>query len=123
MRTLSPTLLLFVVFLSVLAGITGCKKFLTQKPQTQITASGFWKNNDDIIAGIAAMYNGVQQQCSYNYFAYGDGRTDNFWISQYGNLAFSINGLSNASNGTDWSPIYTTIERANDLLLHVPLIA
>jgi len=100
----------------------GCQKFLTKQPLQQITASSFWKTNDDITAGIAAMYNGVQQQCSYNYFAYGDGRTDNFWISQYGNIAYSINGLSNATNGTDWTPIYTTIERANDLLLHVPII-
>jgi hypothetical protein len=109
--------------LLVLATGTGCEKFLTKQPQQQITTSSFWKTNDDILAGIAAMYNGVQQQCSYNYFAYGDGRTDNFWISQYGNIAYSINGLSNATNGTDWSPIYTTIERANDLLMHVPVIA
>src|SRR5579872_956626 len=107
--------IIYIILLLVLAGGTGCEKFLTKQPQQQITTSSFWKTNDDILAGIAAMYNGVQQQCSYNYFAYGDGRTDNFWISQYGNLAFSINGLSNASNGTDWSPIYTTIERANDL--------
>jgi hypothetical protein len=112
----------FVMLLAMTA-VTGCKKFLTEKPQQQITAGSFWKTNDDIVAGIAALYNGVQQQCSYNYFAYGDGRTDNFWVSQYGNLAYSINGLSNATNGTDWAPIYTTIERANDLLMHVPIIA
>ena len=114
---------LFIAALLAVAALTGCKKFLTEKPEQQITANSFWKNNDDIVAGIAALYNGVQQQCSYNYFAYGDGRTDNFWVSQYGNLAYSINGLSNATNGTDWAPIYTTIERANDLLLHVPIIA
>jgi hypothetical protein len=112
----------YIYLLLVLALGTGCGKFLTKQPQQQITTSSFWKTNDDILGGIAAMYNGVQQQCSYNYFAYGDGRTDNFWISQYGNIAFSINGLSNATNGTDWSPIYTTIERANDLLMHVPVI-
>ena len=112
----------FLAILLTAAGMTGCQKFLTEKPQSQITASSFWKTNDDITAGLAAMYNGVQQQCSYNYFAYGDGRTDNFWVSQYGNLAYSINGLSNATTGTDWSLIYTTIERANDLLLHVPII-
>jgi hypothetical protein len=102
----------------------GCKKFLTQQPKTQITSSSFWKNQSDIDEGIAAMYNGLQQQYSYNFIAWGDGRSDNLTAStQYGNIAYTFNGISASTNGTDWSTIYTTLERTNDLLKHVPLIA
>jgi hypothetical protein len=117
-------LIFYMVACLSAAALTGCSKFLTQQPKTQITASSYWKSQSDIDEGVAAMYNGLQQQCSYNFIAWGDGRSDNLTAStQYGNIAYSYNGLSATINGTDWATIYTTLERTNDLLMHVPVIA
>ncbi|HMI62909.1 MAG TPA: RagB/SusD family nutrient uptake outer membrane protein, partial [Puia sp.] len=117
-------MIFYIVACLSAAAFTGCSKFLTQQPKTQITAGSYWKSQSDIDEGVAAMYNGLQQQSSYNFIAWGDGRSDNLTAStQYGNIAYSYNGLSATVNGTDWATIYTTLERTNDLLTHVPIIA
>src|SRR5882724_11427068 len=102
---------------------TGCKKFLDEKPQTEINASQFWQSEDDIKSGIAAMYSGVQTINSANYLLWGDARSDNFYNNgTYGDIAYFTNRLSSTINGSDWSAVYTTINRANQLIKHAPLI-
>jgi hypothetical protein len=109
--------------LALLFAGTECKKFLDEKPQTEITANLFWQSEDDIKSGIAAMYSGVQTINSTNYLLWGDARSDNFYNNgTYGDISYFTNGLSSTINGSDWSPVYTTIDRVNDLLKHVPLI-
>lgn len=112
----------FISFV-IIIGFAGCTKFLDEKPQTEITASSFWKSEDDIKNGIAAMYSGVQGMLSTNFLLWGDGRSDNFYNNgTYGDIAYFTNGLSSTINGSDWTTVYVAINRANDLLKHIPLI-
>jgi hypothetical protein len=69
------------------------------------------------------MYSGMQDVCTTGYFYYGDSRSDNFYDNpKYGNVSYYTNGLTSSINGSDWSPLYTVIERANDLLKHIPQV-
>lgn len=112
------------IYLFILASaiaMSGCSKFLDKKPQTQIRTSAFWKTEDDIKAAIAGMYSGMQDVCTTNFLYWGDSRSDNFFDNpKYGNVSYYTNGLTSSINGSDWSPLYTVIGRANDLLKHIP---
>jgi hypothetical protein len=113
-----------IVFLFILTIVvtSGCKKFLDEKPQTEIGADQFWKSEDDIKAGLAAMYDGVQSMFDNDFTLWGDSRTDEVEVNQYGDDAYSVNGLSAATRGSDWSNIYKTISRANLAIKNIPII-
>ena len=50
--------LLFFTSLLIIAGVFGCnKKPLDQKPTGEYTNGNFWRNQDDVIAGITGIYN------------------------------------------------------------------
>jgi len=102
--------------------LCGCKKFLDEKPQTEIAADQFWKSEDDIQTGLAAMYDGVQNMFDNNYVLWGDARTDEVDVNQYGDDAYVVNGLSATTTGSDWTDIYKTINRANLAIKNIPII-
>jgi starch-binding outer membrane protein, SusD/RagB family len=113
---------IIVSFLILTTIIPGCKKFLDEKPQTEIGDNEFWKSEDDIKAGLAAMYDGVQSMFDNDYTLWGDSRTDEVEVNQYGDDAYSVNGLSAATRGSDWTNIYKTIARANLAIKNIPII-
>ncbi len=113
----------YILILTSAIAFSGCSKFLDKKPQTEIRTSAFWQTEDDIKAAIAGMYSGMQDVCSTNFLFWGDSRSDNFVDNpKYGNVVYCTNGLTSAINGSDWSPLYTVIGRANDLLKHIPQV-
>ncbi|WP_161596812.1 RagB/SusD family nutrient uptake outer membrane protein [Chitinophaga vietnamensis] len=114
-----------IIFLAgILAAVMmgSCNKFLDEKPQTQLTPDQFWKTEDDVIHALAGVYDGVQSSLNTNYIFWGDARTDNLDVSQYGNKQFAYNGLSATIAGSDWAPLYSTIGRANMLLKYAPTV-
>ena len=100
--------------------LSGCAKFLDEKPQTEIGASVFWKSEDDIKSGLAAMYDGVQSIFDNDFTLYGDARTDEVRVGQYGNISYMLNGLTAGITGSDWSHFYITIARANLGIKYIP---
>lgn len=100
----------------------GCKKFLDEDPQIEIDANQFWRNEDDIKTGLAAMYDGLQVSFDNNYTIWGDARTDEVETTIYGDDAYVVNGLSATTTGSDWSSFYKTINRANLVIHNVPII-
>src|SRR4051812_37889807 len=99
---------LIIIVLIAGAVLPGCKKFLNEKPQTDISAEQFWKSEDDIKSGIAAMYDGLQDCFDNNYTIWGDTRTDEVFKTIYGSDDYIMNALSATTTGTDWSDFYTT---------------
>jgi hypothetical protein len=114
-------IILFSLAISAVA-FTGCKKFLDEKPQTEIASTEFWKSEDDIKTGLAAMYDGLQATFDNNYTLYGDVRTDEVDVNQYGDDAFVVNALSATTGAADWTNFYTTIARANLGLKYIPIV-
>lgn len=103
-------------------GLLGCKKFLDEKPQTQLDQSQFWKNEDDIKLGLTGMYDGLQLAFDNNYTIWGDSRADEVETTIYGDDAYVVNGISAATTGADWTPFYKTIMRANLAIKNIPII-
>ena len=101
---------------------TGCKKFLDEKPQTEIASTEFWKSEDDIKTGLAAMYDGVQSIFDNNYTLYGDARTDEVDVNGYGDIAWEMNGITAATGAADWTNFYKTILRANLGIKYIPIV-
>ena len=101
---------------------SGCKKFLEQNPKTEIGSTVFWKTEDDIKGGIAAMYDGIQAIFDNDYTLYGDARTDEIRVGQYGNISYAMNGLSAGITGSDWTNFYITIARANLGIKYIPIV-
>lgn len=113
---------IFLILFVAVGLLSGCKKFLNEQPQTEIGESEFWKSEDDIKTGLAAMYDGVQSIFDNNYTLWGDARTDEMDVNQYGDDAYAVNALSAGTTGTDWSNFYRTIQRANLGLKYIPII-
>ena len=72
------------IFSMIIIG-AGCKKFLEQKPLTDVPTDEFFKSLKDINAAMAGVYASFQQDMtgtgdnfSGNYFSWGDMRSDNF---------------------------------------------
>jgi starch-binding outer membrane protein, SusD/RagB family len=113
---------LYILLFATISFLAGCKKFLNEQPQTEIGESEFWKSEDDIKTGLAAMYDGVQAIFDNNYTLWGDARTDEVDVNQYGDDAYVVNALSAGTTGSDWSAFYRAIQRANLGLKYIPII-
>lgn len=114
--------ILIAIVLPLVLIVTSCKKFLNEQPQTEIGAGDFWKSEDDIKSGLAAMYDGLQSCFDNDYTLWGDSRSDEVWRTQYGVDDHVLNALSATSSGTNWSHFYTTINRANLAIKNIPII-
>ncbi len=106
----------------------GCKKFLTEKPQSFLTPDNFYKSAADATAALNGVFSGMQAQAYY-------GRT--VWIisENSADLLYTAPGntdrmslyLNNytATNGEIsnwWINSYKMIKAANDVIAHVPAI-
>lgn len=103
-------------------GMAGCKKFLTQAPKSELASGNFWKSQDDINAAMAGIYSGVQSFIGDNMVQWGDVRSDAMMTTGYGPSDYMYNGLTSSSKWTDWSEIYTTINRANVAIQQIPKV-
>lgn len=102
--------------------VAGCKKFLTQAPKSELASGNFWKSQDDINAAMAGIYSGVQSFIGDNMVQWGDVRSDAMQTTGYGPSDYMYNGLTSSSKWTDWSEIYTTINRANVAIQQIPKV-
>ncbi|NHA07834.1 RagB/SusD family nutrient uptake outer membrane protein [Mucilaginibacter sp. HC2] len=116
--------ILSVTFLTLMITVSGCKKLLDQPPKSQLGSDKFWKNADDAKAGVAGIYDGVQDMFNSQFIYWGDGRSDNltFHPTYNDGLPLAINVLTPNTNGADWTLLYTTISRANFAIKYIPTI-
>ena len=119
---------------AILLSATGCKKFLTEKPLTQVPTSDYFKSLKDVNAAVAGVYASFQQEMMGDgtsdyggkYHYWGDGRSDVFERSQYANNIInelSINALTSGNSTANWTGLYRTIGRANTAIKFIPQAA
>lgn len=113
-----------ITFLMFLISSFGCKKLLDQPPQSSLASDRFWKTSDDAKAGVAGIYDGIQDMFNSQFIYWGDGRSDNLTYHPVYNdgLPLAVNQLTPTTNGADWTLIYTTISRANFAIKYIPTI-
>lgn len=111
-----------ILIVAFIVTSAGCKKFLNQQPLSELSAGNFWKTPDDINAGMAGVYSGVQSFIGDNMVQWGGVRSDAMQTTSYGPTDYMYNGLTSTSKWTDWSEIYTAINRINVALQNIPKV-
>lgn len=122
-----------VAFLLLLVA-GGCKKFLTQTPQTAVATEEFFKSLKDINSAMAGIYSSWQTEMTGDgtgftgqYFAWGEMRSDNFDDNgQYASSSYkqlAQNTLTSGNTAANWTGIYRTIGRCNTAIKYIPQAA
>lgn len=115
-------LFLLLVIATIAAGFQSCQKDLNQTPQTTLTNANFWKSPNDLALA-----------CNYLY-RYLPGLGGPASIQPYEDLmsdiAFSINGVSQVSDGSrlapatdgNWNSDYNLIRACNNIFEHATTV-
>jgi hypothetical protein len=119
--------LLYIILPAVLS-VTACKKTLDQQPQGSIDASIAYTSRQGLEAGIVGAYDGIQQTgyMSLNYLIFADMYGDNIqWTGTFPTWS-QVNNKTilpdNVDIATIWNNIYSTINRANNIIAAAPNI-
>lgn len=120
---------LYISFASLmLIGTMGCvKNALDVKPVGVYTPANYWRNQDDVIAGVNGIYNVLTQEegVGHNLYAFEDASDDisvdgdhsDFWEIE----RFTTNPSTYQLRPT-WGWAYEQIARANNVLLYTPKV-
>lgn len=114
-----------IIALSGFMTLTGCKKFLDIKPQSEITGANFYQLPSDAESGLIGCYDALQPDSYYGFDmeTYGDVTSDNAYAG--GDNPANIQqdefttDPNNANIARDWNQIYQAIGRANDVIDNV----
>lgn len=120
--------LVFISSLVIMLFITGCnKKPLDQKPTGVYTSGNFWRNQDDVIAGVTGIYNilTIEDWVGHNLYIFDDQSDD---ISVEGDHPdfkaierFNIDPTLQVIY-TIWPFAYEEIGRANNAIIYIPKV-
>ncbi|MGY3052634.1 hypothetical protein ACVWYG_000830 [Pedobacter sp. UYEF25] len=108
--------------------LTGCKKFLDQKPQSEITGANFYQVSSDAESGLIGCYDALQPDSYYGFDieTYGDVVSDNAYAG--GDNPANIQqdmfntDANNPNISRDWNQIYQAIGRCNDVIDNVTVM-
>lgn len=118
--------IIFTLFILIMAA--GCiKDPLDVKPVGSYTTGNYWRNQDDVLAGIAGIYNVLTQEegVGHNLYAFDDAADDisvdgdhsDFWEIE----RFTANPSTYQLHPT-WGWAYEQIARANNAIIYVPKV-
>lgn len=113
----------YIATVLLLVSICGCKKFLDQQPINTIPTESFWQTAADAQAGVAGIYDGLQDAFNSSHFTeWGDARSDNYAAGGTGSnqVTVSLNGVSSLTGSANWGMIYEAIGRANTAIKYLP---
>ncbi|MFL5561156.1 MAG: RagB/SusD family nutrient uptake outer membrane protein [Gemmatimonadaceae bacterium] len=113
-----------------LAGVTlfsACSDFLNPKPNDVLAPENFYKSATDAVAAVNGVYEQTKWAHWLSFWYMSDIATDDIYASpNFGSDGHHFDQYTfNASEGTlagPWGDSYTTINRANAVLDHVPAI-
>jgi starch-binding outer membrane protein, SusD/RagB family len=113
-------------FILCAIGMVSCNKFLEEKPISTLAPETFWKTETDATTWMAGIYNSLQTTLRFNWFDWGEVRSDNVRVGGTGNaqLTMITNTLSandaDINGTTRWTDLYTTISLCNYGIKYFP---
>lgn len=115
---------LYIGLIATALSLSSCEDFLDEQPVSELSAANFWQTQDDVKAGIAGMYDGLQGVIEERYIDWGEGRSDNLTNGGTGinEINFALNSLTANMGQVNWDGLYATIGRANLALKYIPQI-
>ncbi len=113
------------IFTLIILFVSSCSEsFLEQEDPTQITTDAFWETEDDIVSGLASIYNAITDDYEGHYGTVNwelmEGKTENFTIRNDVRTRYTIsifqNTSSNGSAASLYKGAYVGIFRANQVI-------
>lgn len=105
--------------LAALISLTGCSKFLDQKPVSALIESNYYRTTDEVETGVIACYDGLQKVYDME-FKLTELRSDNAsgvgLEGDWGGIKFFRDAPSNFFLLDYWQRSYNTITRCNTVL-------
>ena len=106
--------------------VMACDGFLDEEPFSAIGKDTFYRTNADALAGVAGIYDGLQNTYGQSYFIWGEFRGDNYTFTGVGSGEKEdlINNTIQPDNGgaLSWNNLYEAISRANLAIEQIPKI-
>ena len=119
-RIKNSWILKVICFISIVGSLSGCKKFLDQKPLNSLTKDEFFQTEADANSAIIGVYNSLQS-CNEQFFRWGEMRGD--LITPTNALdAVYLQQFDNTSSLSNWTEPYKLIANANIVIEKVPAI-
>lgn len=114
--------IIYIYITMFVFSVSSCEDFLDEQPVSQLSADNFWKTENDVRAAMAGLYDGLQESVDDNFINWGEGRSDNFTRGGTGETeyAFAFNGMTSDMGTTDWTGLYSLINRANLIIKFAP---
>ncbi|MDR2627916.1 MAG: RagB/SusD family nutrient uptake outer membrane protein [Dysgonamonadaceae bacterium] len=115
----------FIVPLFLLL-IAGCNDFLDLKPESTLPPAVFWQTKNDAGNWMAGVYNQMQRTFQYNWYDWGEARSDNNDMQGTGNaqLVVGSNTFNSSESSTNaiinWQQLYVTILLCNTGIKYFP---
>ncbi|MEP3386598.1 MAG: RagB/SusD family nutrient uptake outer membrane protein [Reichenbachiella sp.] len=116
---------IYILIGSLLIVISGCEEFTETEPYSQVSGDQFWQTESDLRAGLAATYDALQSTLKSNHWHWGEGRSDNFGISEKPSLEIGqliTNTLQTNNETSKWDQLYKVISRANLVIENAPVV-
>jgi len=114
------TKILFALLIT--SGLTGCEKFLDQKPISGLVQENFYRNTEEVETGVIACYDGLQKVYDIE-FKLTEIRADNTsgvsLEGDWGAIKFFRDTPSNFFTLDFWQRSYNTIARCNLVLQYL----
>lgn len=117
---------MFVGALSLFAVTSSCEDLVNEVPISEISQENFFRNNNDLLSGLAATYDGMQGTYNDKTFLWGEFRSDNhaeFGVSGGNNIEILDNNIPAGNGGARWDRFYRMINRANQVINNAPRIS
>lgn len=103
--------------------ISGCEEFTETEPYSQVSGDQFWQTEGDLRSGLAATYDALQSTLKSNHWHWGEGRSDNFGISEKPGseiIQLMTNSIQTDNITSKWDSLYKVISRANLVIENAP---
>ncbi|MFY7838642.1 MAG: RagB/SusD family nutrient uptake outer membrane protein [Lacibacter sp.] len=130
-------LLTYSLLLLLAVAGSGCKKWLTLKPQDGIVKEEFWKTKEQVKASVFGIYSSMMESSSGTYghptnyvpsmaelfFVWGEGRADhvaNATASSADDISLINVNIQPTNVNANWRPFYRTINFCNTVIEKAP---
>lgn len=129
-------IILTSLFVVLVAGLTGCKKWLDLKPQDGIIKEEFWKTKEQVQASVIGIYSSMMESSSGSYattgyvpslsellFVWGECRADDIaaaTAASADDIALINVNIQPTNVNTNWRPFYRTINFCNTVIEKAP---
>jgi starch-binding outer membrane protein, SusD/RagB family len=119
-RIKNSWILKVVCFISIVDSLSGCKKFLDQKPLNSLTKDEFFQTEADANSAIIGVYNSLQSS-NEQFFRWGEMRGDLMTPTNALDAVY-LQQFDNTSSLSNWTEPYKLIANANIVIEKVPAI-